>query len=66
MLRCSLFVLACFLGFIGRASSAEVDYLRDIKPIFLEKCGACHGALKQEAGLRLDAIQLIRKGGDSG
>ena len=29
-------------------------------------CAACHGALKQEAGLRLDAARLIREGGDSG
>ncbi len=45
---------------------AGVDYKRDIKPLLNEKCSACHGALKQEAGLRLDAAALIRKGGDSG
>src|SRR5262245_29944656 len=43
-----------------------VDYLRDVKPIFAQKCFACHGALKQESGLRLDAAQMVRKGGDSG
>jgi len=46
--------------------AADVDYARDIKPLLLEKCSACHGALKQNAGLRLDAAILIRKGGDSG
>ncbi|APZ95905.1 Planctomycete cytochrome C [Fuerstiella marisgermanici] len=45
---------------------ADVDYERDIKPLLREKCAACHGALKQEAGLRLDAAKLIHKGGDSG
>lgn len=45
---------------------AEVDYNRDIKPLLREKCAACHGALKQEAGLRLDAAVLIHQGGDSG
>lgn len=40
--------------------SAEVDYEADIKPIFKEKCGACHGVLQQEAALRLDAGSLIR------
>ncbi len=39
---------------------ADVDYEADIKPIFQEKCGACHGVLQQEAGLRLDAGALIR------
>ena len=46
--------------------AADVDYERDVKPLFMEKCSACHGALKQEAGLRLDAATLIRQGGDSG
>ena len=49
---------------IGR--SEAVSYDRDIKPLFAEKCGVCHGALAQEAGLRLDAGELIRKGGDQG
>jgi mono/diheme cytochrome c family protein len=61
----------CFLLFGGllasSATSAEqVDYLRDVKPILKAKCFSCHGALKQESGLRLDAGPLIRQGGDSG
>ena len=50
----------------GVAQEPEVDYLRDIKPILHERCFACHGALKQQAGLRLDTGTLIRKGGDGG
>ncbi len=45
---------------------ADVDYETDIKPLFEEKCAACHGVLKQEAGLRLDAGSLVRQGGDQG
>ncbi len=49
------------------ASAAEpVDYLRDIKPILKERCFACHGALKQQAKLRLDTGASIRQGGDGG
>ena len=48
------------------ASAAEVDYLRQIKPIFKERCYACHAALKQQSGLRLDTAASIRAGGDSG
>ncbi|MCA9135440.1 MAG: PSD1 domain-containing protein [Planctomycetales bacterium] len=48
------------------ALGVDVDYNRDIKPMLHEKCSTCHGALKQEAGLRLDAAVLIRTGGDSG
>src|SRR5215210_4938194 len=42
------------------------DYLRDVKPVLARRCYACHGALKQKAGLRLDTAVRIRKGGDSG
>ncbi len=44
----------------------RVDYLKQIKPVLRERCFACHGALKQEAGLRLDTAALAIKGGDSG
>ena len=44
----------------------EVDYGRDIKPILSTHCYACHGALKQEGGLRLDTAEAVKKGGDSG
>jgi hypothetical protein len=43
-----------------------VDYLRDIKPLLRERCFACHGALKQKAGLRLDTTAAMRKGGETG
>ena len=46
--------------------AASVDYSRHIKPLLKQRCYACHGALKQEAGLRLDTGALLRKGGDSG
>ncbi len=46
--------------------AAEVRYRRDIKPVLKAKCFSCHGALKQEAGLRLDTVDLMVSGGDSG
>lgn len=48
------------------ADADQVDYVRQIKPIFAKKCFACHGALQQKSGLRLDTVALIRKGGESG
>ncbi|MBC8355680.1 MAG: DUF1553 domain-containing protein [Planctomycetes bacterium] len=62
----SLLVLLPSLLTTPAVFAADVDYERDIKPLLMEKCSACHGALKQKAGLRLDAATLIRKGGDSG
>lgn len=58
---------AASLNACGGASADEgVDYLQSIKPVLHERCTACHGALKQEAGLRLDTAALAKSGGDSG
>jgi len=64
-MRCSL-CLCLFLVAATVATAAEPDYTKDIRPLLAEKCATCHGALKQEAGLRLDAGALIHQGGDSG
>jgi hypothetical protein len=46
---------------------AETDlYTTKIAPLLQEKCVACHGPVKSEAGLRLDASKLIRSGAASG
>src|SRR5688572_9254559 len=55
-----------WLASAAHAAAADVDYVRHVKPLFKERCFACHGALKQQSGLRLDTGELIRKGGDSG
>ena len=47
-------------------AAPTVDYQRQVKPILARRCYSCHGALKQEAGLRLDTGWLIRQGGPSG
>src|SRR5690349_1436240 len=60
------FSAICIAILLPAAPSQGVDYLRDIKPIFKERCYACHGALKQESGLRVDTAAAIRLGGDSG
>ena len=43
-----------------------VDYASQIKPVLSARCVACHGVLKQEAGLRLDTAALAIKGSESG
>ncbi|MGE3776300.1 MAG: DUF1553 domain-containing protein [Pirellulaceae bacterium] len=64
LLGASVAVWLVLSGSGGRA--AEVDYLRQVKPVLRDRCYACHGALKQEGGLRLDAAALAVRGGDSG
>ncbi|MEQ2009576.1 MAG: DUF1549 domain-containing protein, partial [Limisphaerales bacterium] len=64
MLRATLIVFAT-LGIAAQAAD-RVDYLRDVKPILAARCYSCHGALKQEAKLRLDTAEFIKKGGKHG
>ena len=51
---------------VAQAAEPAVEYVRDIKPILRERCLACHGALKQKGGLRLDTAASMRTGGDGG
>ena len=44
----------------------EVQYERDVAPIFEDNCLHCHGADEQESGLRLDRRASMLRGGDSG
>jgi hypothetical protein len=37
-----------------------------VRPLLVKRCGACHGASKQNSGLRLDAKHAAFKGGDGG
>ena len=63
----SLVLKTRILALIATGSvRGEVDYARDVKPLLKERCYSCHGALKQKAGLRLDTVALMKKGGESG
>lgn len=46
--------------------AADVDFERDIAPIFEERCLYCHGEDEQESGFRLDLRPVMLQGGDSG
>ena len=69
MLTARRIMLPCVLAFLlalpcGVRGSDE--YLRAVKPLLKDRCFACHGALKQEAGLRLDTVAGMLRGGSSG
>ncbi len=57
-------LLVCCSGMLHAQDAAL--YLQQIRPVLQERCYACHGALKQEGGLRLDTVRLMLAGGDSG
>ncbi len=63
----ALLTLAMFCPAVtAGAEPVAVDYVSQVKSIFKKRCYACHGSLKQNAGLRLDTGQLIRKGSENG
>jgi len=73
-LVCALFfaVIAGCAAFLLPASSAQtktqrqIDFKRQIEPIFARSCYQCHGAKKAMGQLRLDERTLALKGGISG
>ena len=62
-LRMTLLVLCAA---VTTSPAADVDYVSQIKSVFKHRCYACHGSLKQEAGLRLDTGRSVRQGSENG
>lgn len=50
----------------GSASTQQVDFVKDVQPIFKASCYGCHAGEKPAGQLRLDAKALAMKGGISG
>ena len=46
-------------------TAPRIDFVREVRPILAEHCYACHGAKKQEGGLRLDRKAAALQGGDN-
>jgi mono/diheme cytochrome c family protein len=66
---CFTLVAVSLLGGIARppvSSAAEVDFERDIRPIFAEKCLLCHGPDDKKGGLRLTGLDFASKALESG
>jgi len=47
-------------------TSGAPSYEEDIAPLLKQKCTSCHGFLIAEKGLRLNSLERIHKGGESG
>ncbi|MBX3415662.1 MAG: DUF1553 domain-containing protein [Pirellulales bacterium] len=48
------------------AATEPNEYSDFIRPLFAQRCFACHGALRQQSGLRLDSAASTIAGGESG
>lgn len=73
----SILLLAAGLGAEGKLTpeqlqklpppaSGQIDFTRDIKPIFEASCVKCHGRGKDKGGFRIDTHETFLKGGDNG
>ncbi|WP_397570767.1 DUF1553 domain-containing protein [Schlesneria sp. T3-172] len=55
-----------FLASTAQADDGGQFFESEVRPVLVEHCQRCHGAKKQEAGLRLDSRDALLKGGDNG
>ena len=51
---------------LGSLQANEIQFDRDIQPILVRHCIACHGPDQQKGNLRLDLRSSFEKGGKSG
>ncbi len=69
MTRAALLSLAatCWCATARPADPAAMEFFeKQVRPVLVEKCLACHGAEKPKGGLRLDTRDAVLKGGQSG
>ena len=52
-------------GQIPPAATRQVDFAKDIQPIFAKSCVSCHGTEKQKGSYRLDSNAAALKGGET-
>jgi hypothetical protein len=65
------FLLACLVAFAAHAADDTrrqqlAFFEKEVRPLLSAKCSECHGEKKQESSLRVDHIDFLKKGGDSG
>ncbi len=66
LLRILIVLATVFAQFsMSRVCDAQIDFVRDVQPIFQQHCYECHGETKQKSGLRLDVKEAAFKGGDN-
>ena len=65
---CSIGPAGAFSGEPDQAAEAvrEKFFEQNVRPLLAQNCYSCHGEKKQKGGLRLDSIEAILKGGESG
>ncbi len=59
-------ILPCFLNSSEGSAQEQVDYHREIVPIFRTYCVGCHSGDEPEGEFSLETYQLLLKGGEKG
>ena len=50
----------------GRGPAPGADFIRDVQPLLLARCGSCHSGSQPQAGLTMHSRADLLKGGVSG
>src|SRR6186713_581092 len=76
MRLCRIIICVCLTAGLGAfaqpaddlpaPAAHQVDFARELQPLFAERCYECHGEKKQESAFRADGRADILKGGDHG
>lgn len=56
----------CVTIFLSAAFAENVDYRRDVSPIFEKYCLACHTADEAQGSLVMESYEALMRGGESG
>lgn len=72
--RAAAILMACFVGCLGTVATASdkisPEHLKffesQVRPLLVQKCLGCHGEDDQKGSLRLDSLEAMISGGDSG
>ncbi|MEZ6126581.1 MAG: c-type cytochrome domain-containing protein [Planctomycetaceae bacterium] len=58
-------ILFCLICVATPAVAADIDFVRDVRPLLQRHCTECHGQKAQKSGLRLDVRAEVFRGGDN-
>jgi len=60
-------LLSMALPGVARGTDAQATFFEEkVRPVLATRCMSCHGDTKQKAGLRLDSLVGMLRGGESG
>ncbi|MCA9050938.1 MAG: hypothetical protein KDA89_19510, partial [Planctomycetaceae bacterium] len=66
LMAVSFLVLSAVPAVCSAEDTVDIEFDRDVRPIFMQHCIDCHGPETAESALRLDSAKAALQGGDSG